>query len=56
MLCVNRPLIDQEWTADYIKIDLKEKQCHTLPVFVFCVYFTFQTVKGFFILRTRSGR
>jgi len=40
-------LIDQEWTADNNKIDLKEIQCHTLPVFMFCVYFTFGKVVGF---------
>jgi hypothetical protein len=29
-----------------LKPTLQEYECHTLPVFVFCVYFTFQRVIG----------
>jgi len=43
-------LKDQEWNADNIKIGLTDIQCHTLPVFVFCLYFTLQKVRGLIYL------
>jgi len=39
-------LKDQEWTADNIKTELTEIQCHILPVFMSYLYFTFKRIIG----------